>query len=337
MELPLLRLGLLGFDRSHAHLATARISAATRPRARWEIVPFQDADLWLINSPSVSLNDNHGLCIRNADTPDAPLTIYPQQSSRPVAFTQPLPDKIDALLSVALDDAYDCGQGLNSFSDVLNKLCCHFALGEQVASRQSGLVDNTYHLHFEGRLVAMVDLARWQVALLPGVRPIELALASWRHRPNESQHFPQGFDILSLERLMWIYASRTQNPVLPAAYQTSPIYLRRLSVLPQGWLHDDHMSLIGRLNQQPCTMAMLARLTLLPFKRLNACLAALYYSGTITVDPRQILQGDKRVHSSYAEHSQAESSGHSGDSGHDRPSHPSVFETHSFVPSSATA
>ncbi len=340
MELPLLRLGLLGFDRASASLATARILAATQPFARWDIVPFEDADLWLIHSPSVSLNDNHGLRIRNADTPDAPLTIYPQQSSRPLAFTQPLPAKVDAPLSVALNDAYDWAQSLNAFNDILNKLCCHFALGEQVASRQSGLVDNTYHLHFEGRLVAMVDLAHWQAGLLPSARPKDLALASWRHRPNEAQTFPQGFEVLSLERLMWVYASRTQNPVLPAAYQTSPIHLRRLSVLPQGWLHDDHMSLIGRLHQQPCTMAMLARLTLLPFKRLNACLAALYYSGTITVDPRQIVQGDKRLRSRHAEPGQPESPEHSSHSVlavDKRPPSQSVFETHSFEPSTATA
>jgi hypothetical protein len=338
MELPLLRLGLLGFSRAKAILATARVLAAmagrARVRARWEIVPFEEADIWLIDSPSVSLGDDRGLRILNPDALDAPLTIYPHQSSRPVAFTQPLPSDIDAVLSVALDDAYDCAQGLNTFSDALSKLCCHFALGEQVASRQSGLVEKTYHLHFEGRLVAMVDLAHWQVGLSPEAGPMELALASWRHRPNESQRFPQGFEVLSLERLMWVFASRTQSPSLPAAYLSSRIHLRRLSVLPQGWLHDDHMNLIGRLSQQPCTMAMLARLTHLPYKRLNACLAALYYSGTITTNLRQVVRGDKRIHSMYADPDQAEPS--SGYSEHERPSVQSVFDTRSFVPSKAT-
>jgi hypothetical protein len=303
-------------------------------RARWETVPFDEADIWLIDSDSVTLGDDRGLRIINPDTPDAPLTIYPHQSSRPVAFTQPLPSDIEAVLSIALGDAYDCAQGLNAFSDALSKLCCHFALGEQVASRQSGLVEETYHLHFEGRLVGMVDLAHWQIGLSTDASPMELALASWRHRPNESQRFPQGFEVLSLERLMWVYASRTQSPTLPTAYLSSPIHLRRLSVLPQGWLHDDHMNLIGRPSQQPCTMAMLARLTHLPYKRLNACLAALYYSGTITIDLRQVVRGDKRIHSLYAEPGQTEPSlGHSEQG---RPSIQSVFDTHSFVPSKAT-
>jgi hypothetical protein len=337
MELPLLRLGLLGFSREKAILAAARVlecmAARARVRARWEIVPFEQADIWLLDSHSVSVGDDRGLRILNPDAPDAPLTIYPHQSSRPVAFTQPLPSDIDAVLSVALDDAYDCAQGLNTFSDALSKLCCHFALGEQVGSRQSGLIDNTYHLHFEGRLVGMVDLAHWQVGLSPDSAPMDLALASWRHRPNESQRFPQGFEVLSLERLMWVYASRTQNPTLPANYLSSRIYLRRLSVLPQGWLHDDHMSLISRLSQQPCTMAMLARFTQLPYKRLSACLAALYYSGTITTDPRQIMHGDKRIPSRYEEHGQVEPS--SSHSEHERVSGQSVFDTHSFSPSRA--
>jgi hypothetical protein len=337
MELPLLRIGLLGFSRAKANLVTARVLAATslrvRLRARWEIVPFEDADIWLIDSPSASLGEARSLCVRNPDAPDAPLTIYPHQSSRPVAFTQPLPSNIDAVLSVALDDALDCAQGLNSFSDALSKLCCHFALGEQVASRQSGLVEKTYHLHFEGRLVAMVDLEHWQAGLSPDAGPVEFALASWRHRPNESQRFPSSFEALSLERLMWVYASRAQTPSLPAAYLTSRIHLRRLSVLPQSWLHDDHMNLIGRLSQQPCTMATLAQLTRLPFKRLSACLAALYYTGTVTIDVRQIVRGDKRIHGMYPESAQAELSGHS-DPG--QASGQSVFDTHSLVPSRLT-
>ncbi len=334
MELPLLRLGLLGFSRAKADSAAARVLAANTPRvrARWEIVPFEEADMWLIDSHRVSLGDDRGLRIHNPDAPDAPLTIYPHQSSRPVAFTKPLPSDIDAVLSLSLDDVHDCVQGLNAFSDALFQLCCHFALGEQVASRQSGLVEETYHLHFEGRLLGMVDLARWQIGLSPDAGPMELALASWRHRPNEWQRFPHGFEVLSLERLMWVFASRTQNPSLPAAYLSSRIHLRRLSVLPQGWLHDDHMILIGRLSQQPCTMAMLARLTQLPYKRLSACLAALYYTGTITTDLRQIVRGDKRIHSMYRELSQTEPSGHGEP---DRASGQSVFDTHSFAPSRA--
>jgi hypothetical protein len=334
MELPLLRLGLLGFSRARANFAAAKVLAAKATRARWAVVPFEDADIWLIDSPSVTLGDNRGLRIHNPDAPDAPLTIYPQQSSRPVAFTQPQPTNIDAVLSVALDDAYDCGQGLNTFSDTLSKLCNHFALGEQVASRQSSLAANTYHLHFEGRLVAMLDVAHWQVSLSPDTRAIELSLASWRHRPNESQRFPPDFEALSLERLMWVYASRAQAPRLPEAYLTSHIHLRRLSVLPQSWLHEDHMNVIGRLSQQPCTMAMLAQLTRLPFKRLNACLSALYYTGTVTTDLRQVVRGDKRIHSMYPDSRQAEPSGHSEQ---EHASGQSVFDTHSFAPSNATA
>lgn len=337
MELPLLRIGLLGFSRAKAATAAAQVGVATtaraRVRARWEIVPFDQADIWLIDSQSVSLGDDRGLRIINPDAPQSPLTIYPHQSSRPVAFTQPLPGDIDAVLSVALDDAFDCAQGLNAFSDALCKLCCHFALGEQVASRQSGLVENTYHLHCEGRLVGMVDLAHWQVGLLPEAKPTELALASWRHRPNELQRFPSGFEVLALERLMWVFASRTQSPSLPAAYLSSRIHLRRLSVLPQGWLHDDHMNLIGRLSQQPCTMAMLARLTQLPYKRLNACLAALYYSGTITTDVRQLERSDKRLHSLYTEADHNDTPTDYSDP--ERASGQSVFDTHSFAHSRA--
>ncbi len=333
MELPLLRLGLLGFSQAQASLATARVLAARASRARWEVVPFEDADIWLIDSPSVTLDDNRGLRVRNPDAPDSPLTIYPHQSSRPVAFTQPLPANIDAVLSVALDDAYDCAHGLGTFSDVLAKLCNHFALGEQLASRQSSLIENTYHLHFEGRLVAMVDVAHWQVSLSPDARALELSLASWRHRPNESQRFPPDFEALSLERLMWVYASRAQTPRLPEAYLGSRIHLRRLSVLPQSWLHADHMNLIGQLSQQPCTMAMLAQLTRLPFKRLSACLAALYYTGTVTTDLRQIVRGDKRIHGNYPVADQADPSGQSEQ---ERLSGQSVFDTHSFAVSKMT-
>jgi hypothetical protein len=93
------------------------------------------------------------------------------------------------------------------------------------------------------------------------------------------------------------------------------------------------MNLIGRLSQQPCTMAMLAQLTRLPFKRLNACLAALYYTGTVTIDLNQIVRGDKRIHSMYPESAQAEPSEYSEQ---EQASGQSVFDTRNFLHSRAT-
>jgi hypothetical protein len=332
MELPLLRLGLLGFNQQQTDDATTRVQSTATAHSRWEVVPFEDADLWLINSPSVGMGASGGLHINNADATHLPLTIYPEQSSRPIAFTEPLPANIDAVLSIQLNDAFDCAQGLKSFCHSLMGLCTHFALGEQVASRQSSLENGVYHLQFEGKQVATVDLSRWLVSLQAHVRPIELSLASWRHRPGEGSHFSPGAEVLSLERLMWVYASRTQTNSLPPGYLTQAIHLRRLSVLPQSWLHDDHMNLIGHLSQQPCTMALLARQTRLPLKRLGACLAALYYSGTITIDPRQVVRGDKRIPSSFAELPEIEITESGGMSQH---SGQSVFDTHSFSASRA--
>ncbi len=343
MELPLLRLGLLGFDADQVHQAVEQVSRAATSSSRWEIVPFEDADIWLLYSPQVSLVDNRGLRVDNPDTPQSPLTIYPQQTSRPVAFTQPLPPAIDAVLSIALHDSYACAQALNQFAKALRSLCAHYALGEQIAARQSDVVEGAYHLHFEGRMVAMVDLARWQVALSPDAPPLELGLASWRHRPDEARHYPPGFEVLSLERLMWVYASRTSTNRLPEAFQTVPIHLRRLSVLPQSWLHNDHLSLIAHLSHQPCTMATLARQTRLPLKRLSACLSALYYTGTVTLDPRAIKRGDRRIHTGYGDLPGEDSAQPSSDLGplsvppshlhshlHSGHSGQSVFDTHSF-------
>jgi hypothetical protein len=331
MEFPLLRLGLLGFDAQHTAQVVNHVQRAATSASRWEVVPFEDADIWLLNSAHVSMGSNHALHIQNPDTPHSPLTIYPQQTSRPVAFTLPLPAAIDAVLSIDLDDDLACAHGLNQFTKALGSLCAHFALGEQVASRQHGLHQDVYHLHFDGRMVAMVDLARWQVALAPDVKVIELSLASWRHRPGEAKHFPADFEVLSLERLMWVYASRSATGQLPAHFQTQLIYLRRLSVLPPSWLHNDHLVLIGHLSQQACTMASLVQVSRLPLKRLTACLSALYYSGTITTDARQVLRGDKRVNSNYAQ-LEEDSLEHSLASLHSsQHSIQSVFEKHSSV------
>jgi hypothetical protein len=263
MELPLLRIGLLGFSSADAQLATAQILSATVARSRWEVVPFEDADLWLIHSPSVTMgtrtSEGHGLHIANPDAPHSPLTIYPHQTSRPVAFTEPLPASIDAVLSIELDNGYQCASRLNDFANALPQLCNHFALGEQIASRQSNLHKGIYHLHFEGKHVAVVDFEAWQVGLLPAARTIDVALASWRHRPGESAHMPLGFEVFALERLMWVYASRSSAPRLPLSYQSELIFLRRLSVLPQSWLHQDHMTLISLLSQQPMLLGTLSQ------------------------------------------------------------------------------
>ena len=136
---------------------------------------------------------------------------------------------------------------------------------------------------------------------------------------------------------MWAYASRTLKAQLPSSYNTELIYLRRLSVLPQSWLHQDHMNLIGLLSRQPMPLAELSRYTLLPVERLAACLAALYYIGTVTTDPRQILHGDKRIRSSFAAlaaSATADAEGELSASDFDQISSQSVFDTHSFAPAS---
>jgi hypothetical protein len=295
MELPLLRIGLLGFDTPQAQRATVRIASVASNRARWETVSFEDADLWLIHSPSASSAEQRGLRISQDGDAGSALTIYPHQTSRPVAFTLPLPDTIDAVLRIDLDDMYQTARDLDNFAAALPRLCTQFALGEQVATRQANLEASTYHLSFEGKLIAVVDLAHWRASLLPTAKPIELSLASWRHRPHDSAQAPAGFEVIALERLMWVYASRTRAPRLPEAYNTHAIYLRRLSTLPQSWLHRDHMNLISYLNKQPHTMASLQQVTQLSTERLVACLSALYYSGTITVHPTQVQRKDRHA------------------------------------------
>jgi hypothetical protein len=295
MEVPLLRIGLLGFDSQQSQRASVRIASAVSNRARWEVVPFEDADMWLIHSPSASAVEQRGLRISNPGDAGSALTIYPHQTSRPVAFTLPLPDTIDAMLRIDLEDMYQCVHDLNTFAAALPNLCAHFALGEQVAVRQTNLEASTYHLNFEGKLIAVVDLANWRVSLQPGAKPIELSLASWRHRPLDNVQAPAGFEVLALDRLMWTFSSRTLTPSLPDAYHTSTIYLRRLSTLPQSWLHRDHMNLISYLNKQPQTLAQLQQVTQLSAERLVACLSALYYSGTITTNAALVQHRDKRA------------------------------------------
>jgi hypothetical protein len=325
MELPLLRLGLLGFGRHDAAQVATVLREAIVARCRWELAAFEDADLWLLNSANVSPIAGHGLRIANPDTPHSPLTIYPQQSSRPVAFTEPQPATIEAMLSINLNDMYASSNALNQFADTLQNVCLQFALGEQVASRQSGLHEGVYHLHFETRLVAIVDLKKWQIAFSPQANCLEMSLASWRHRPLERMNAPSGFDVLSLEKLMWAYASRTLTDRLPESYSTQLIYLRRLSVLPQSWLHQDHMNVIGLLSKEPHTLIVLHQRTGLPVHRLRACLSALYYTGTLTTDPHKVQRGDPRIHSGYAELSSADAR----DSGISTLGQ-SVFDTHQF-------
>jgi hypothetical protein len=329
MEQPLLRLGLLGFDQDQAIQATLKVQAAASANSRWQVVTFEDADMWLLHSSRVTMGAGT-LNIGNPAAPDSPMTIDPSQVSRPVAFTQPLPSTIDAKLSINLEDAYECATALNQFANVLVRLCTFFALGEQVASRQSGLERGIYQLHFESKLVAVVDLSLWQVGMLPDASPLELALASWRHRPYETNYLPVGFKGIALDKLMWVYASRTQTERLPASYRTEPIHLRRLSVVPQSWLHQDHMNVIGLISQQPCLMRTLAQRTQLSDQRLASCLTALYYSGTITTDARQILRGDTRIHSGYAELSEADKAAYTDTAGDSKGL--SVFDTHDFTP-----
>lgn len=284
MSVPKMRMGLIGFG-DETHL---RNLLSTRNRnLQWERWPFIDADALWINGAQAQPMRGNMVRVPSAE-PAKPATILNlKEIDRPVAFTTPFgngyftpplafdPRKVDQVVDV-----------LNVFEAALLDTASDLTLAAEIAARRHELASPSYHLIVRGRLLAVVG-ASGEIGVAPQSQPHELTEADWAGRPTAGGGIPPQFRRTSMAQVMWQYVMRNVDDLLPSRYREGTLYWRRMPAVPSRWVREDHMMLISVLSTGPQTVQSLVAASGLSQAAVCQGLAALYFGGSLTTDPRK--------------------------------------------------
>jgi len=283
-----MRMGLIGFA-EETHLGNLLM---TRNRhLRWERWPFAEADALWINGQHAQPLRNHMIRVPSGHPNKPAAVLNMREVDRPLAFTLPLgngylqpPESFDPR------NAASVAAVLARFEEALMPLAVSLALAAELARRRHELSSPTYHLTVDGALVAVVNVAG-DIGLAPYLTPVLLQQARWGGRPGAANVIPSGFETTSMARVMWQYAMRGAEDLLPARYRSALIYFRRMPAMEPRMLRDAHLLVLSELRSGPQTLAQLRQGTGMVDAMIDPVLAALYFAGAITLDPARAARG----------------------------------------------
>lgn len=293
VEQPVLGLGLLGFSEQMG--VRLQTWAAQTPSGwpEWRTCDPHLADAWMIAGDAVEVLGRDEVVIRHPHGSDERLTLNRVEVDRPLAFAAPLPEGFASAEFFEADSEASVRQRLQRFEAWLRPLRSQFALGallvEQLGACRSG---DVVHVTLSGKLLAVIDIQRWQAALLIPARPVDLSMAEWVYGPALSKDIPPSFIRLPLHRVMWTYAVRTRRDVLPKRYREQRLYLRRVPRLPAHWFDEIHLSLMRELMARPASFSQLLERTGWPDHELARHIGALYHAGGLTTDPESARRAE---------------------------------------------
>ena len=283
IELPVLRLGLVGFSaEQHERIARLLVSPAAGGMV-WQTGKFSEADAWCVNSARTQSLADGTLRVASGLPSGRSVQFNLEEVDRPIAFSMP-PAACELVSTYRFDLDSDASirAVLARFESWLQPLTAQFYLASHIIDNESALGRGVYH----GRLLAVVDL-QGEVGVLPTAGPGDFEDALWTARPASAAGIPEGFVRASLSQLMWQYAVRTLRDALPKRYRSGPLYFRRLPRLPQRLLTDSHLLLLRELAGGPASFEDLQQRTGLGDKPLARSLTALYLVGSITSNPKR--------------------------------------------------
>lgn len=284
MEQPVLRLGLLGFAEPVGLRLQAWASQVQPGWPAWRTSDPHLADAWMISGESVEVLGRDAVVICHPHGSGERLTLNRAEVDRPLAFATPLPEGFASAEFFEAGDEKSVRQRLQRFEAWLRPLRSQFALGAQLVDRLSHYKGGVVHVMHESKLLAVIDLDRWQTGLFIPARPVDLSMAEWVRRPTLAHDIPSSFIRLPLHRVMWTYAVRTARDILPARYRQQTVHLRRVPRLPARWFDEVHLIIMRELMGHPGSLDELQQRTGVPIGELAHRLAALYFAGGVTTD-----------------------------------------------------
>ncbi|MDP3760199.1 MAG: hypothetical protein Q8R01_06755 [Ramlibacter sp.] len=284
IEHPVLRLGLAGFSAREQDEIRAAVPAVA-PGVPWVLAELGDADAWWVNGSRLRMLDEATVKVAAAEATARSLRLRLPDIDRPVAFTLPLScEGLPPAYTLDVASGDSMAAVLGKFEDWLSPLTAQLCLASHIVEHQAALGSGIFEVRLDGRLLAVVDM-HGEAGVLPGTGPADFEDAEWRRRA--SRHVPEDLAHASMSQLMWQYSVRTQRDLLPRHYRTGLLYFRRPPRLPNRLLRDSHLLLMRELAGGPASFQALQRATGLHPARLAQDLAALYFVGTITSNPKR--------------------------------------------------
>jgi DNA-binding transcriptional ArsR family regulator len=296
VEQPILGLGLLGFTEPVGQRLQLWAGQTPVGWPQWRIADPHLADAWMIAGDAVEVLGRDELVIRHPHGSGERLTLNRAEVDRPLAFAAPLPDGFASAEFFESDNENSVRQRLQRFEAWLRPLRTQFALGAQLFDRMGQLrAGGVVHVSLDRKLLAVIDIARWQAALSIPARPVDLTMAEWTFGGQLSRDVPPSFIRLPLHRVMWSYAVRTRRDLLPQRYREQRIYLRRVPRLPAHWFDAFHLTLMRELMERPATFAQLLERMPSDEQVLSHHLAALYQGGALTTDAESARRAENDI------------------------------------------
>ena len=285
IELPVLRLGAAGFSAVQRQDLRAALPHVAPSALVWELEDLPAADAWWINGVRAELRQETLLQVPAADPAETALQFQLPDIDRPFAFALPLgcPD-LTPMYTFDIESPASMTAVLEKFELGLAPVLAQFCLASHIVEHEAALGGGIFDVRLDGRLLAVVNL-RGEVGVLPGVGPDDFENAEWLRR--SSPRLPEDMAPTSMSQLMWHYSLRTQRAILPRHYRTGPLYFRRPPRLPSRLLRDSHLLLMRELAAAPATFEVLQQRCGLTAVQLARDLAALYFVGAITSNPKR--------------------------------------------------
>ncbi len=295
LELPVLRLGLIGFTAEQQDYLAHRLKSHSGTMA-WHVVPFADADAWFVSGARVQVSKNGFLRVPAAEPTSRATQLNLKEVDRPVAFSLPLaPGDFKPLYTFDPAVRESLEAVLLKMQAWLKPLVNQFVLAGALVERQGALKSEIYHLSRHGALLAVIDL-HGDVGISPTATPGEIEMAEWGGRPESAGMIPGHFERVDLSQMMWQYATRSTRDLLAPRYRSVKIYFRRPPRVPHRLLKDTHLVLIRELALAPGTFVELQERTGIGEVQMARALAALYFVGGVTTSRhRAAPQGSVHV------------------------------------------
>lgn len=286
LELPVFRLGLAGFSaQQEAELTTVLASGAPGAMV-WEPALMADCDAWWVNGAKVQWLGNETVMVPAGHAAGRSLRLRLPEVERPVAYSMPLAcAEFQPVYSFQAASRRSMDAVLEKFEAWLSPLAAQFCLASHIVEHETALRSGTFHVRLNGALLAVVNIPG-EIAVLPTAGPADFEEAVWsRQRPGIE--VPENFMRTTVSQLMWQYAVRTQRDVLPRHYRTGTLYYRRPPRVPQREVLDSHLLLMRELACAPTSFEVLQERCGLDPGQLARDLAALYFVGSITSNPKR--------------------------------------------------
>ena len=286
LELPVFRLGLAGFSAQQEEQLTDVLASAAPGAMVWEPGQMANCDAWWVNGAQVQWLGAETVNVPAGHAAGRALQFRLPDVERPVAFSLPVAcAEFQPAYSFQATSRRSMNAVLEKFEAWLSPLAAQFCLASHIVEHETALGSGTFHVHLNSTLLAVVNMPG-EIAVLPSASPADFEEAVWSRRPAGID-IPDNFVRTTVSQLMWQYAVRTQRDVLPRHYRTGVLYYRRPPRVPQGAVLDSHLLLMRELAGAPASFEMLRERCGLDAKQLARDLAALYFVGSITSNPKR--------------------------------------------------